>query len=77
MRIQATVQLDGDDNFSMTAEDAAHAVLEALGGSLADDSCNLSVLMPTVNVGAPPAVDPLVQQQARDMAANISAEPMA
>ena len=47
MQITTTVRLDVDDRFTLTPDEAAHAVLEALHGDTTKDTCTVTVAMPT------------------------------
>jgi len=46
MLVSVSVQLAPEDNFSLTPDEAATAVLAALGGDPADDLCTCTVTMP-------------------------------
>lgn len=54
MQVITNVTLADGDRFGMTTEEAAKAVLAALGGDLDKDSCQLTVMAPTGSVGMPP-----------------------
>jgi len=58
MFVAVTVTLDTGDHFSMSAADAAQAVLDALGGDASRDTCTVAVTMPTGVVEPPPPAPP-------------------
>lgn len=60
MQIYVTVNLAPSDEFAMTSEEAATAVLAALGGDVATDSCSVQLSVPpaVVGVDAVPAAPP-------------------
>jgi hypothetical protein len=61
MIVSTVVTLDaGTTTFAMTAEDAAAAVLVALGGDPAKDQSTVTLQAPTVygEAGTPPPQDP-------------------
>lgn len=54
MQIMVNVTITDDDNYSLTLDEAASAVLAALGGDPAKDVCRISV-MGNAAVGPPQA----------------------
>jgi hypothetical protein len=60
MIVTCTVQLDATSGWGMTADEAAAAVLLAVGGDPAKDTCILNVAVPSATAG----VEPGTQQPA-------------
>jgi len=55
MDITCTVSLATGDHLAMSSEEAATAVLTALGGDTGKDVCRLSIVAPPAMVGTSPA----------------------
>lgn len=58
LQIMVNVAITDDDNYSLTLDEAASAVLTALGGDPAKDVCRISV-MGNAAVGPPEATAPV------------------
>jgi hypothetical protein len=68
MRIEATVTLSAPGEFDMSADEAAEAILKALGGDEGVDTCTCLVHMGVVGLAGvdpnPPPPDPLQAEPA-------------
>lgn len=62
MRINCNIMLDPGETFAPTSDEAATAVLTALGGDTASDYCTVYVQSPpdSGQAGTLPAVEPVV-----------------
>jgi len=56
MVISCSINLSSGDHLGMTSDEAAKKILEALGGDLLKDLCNVTILSPPGSAGtdAPP-----------------------
>lgn len=58
MQIQTTINLSQDDTYDLTTQEAADAILKALGGDEDVDYCvvNVHLFAPPGEVGVPPTL---------------------
>jgi len=59
MNVTASITLHEGDKFRMTPEEAAQALVEALGGDFSKDTCSFQLLTdPTLYGGTPDSTEP-------------------
>ena len=52
MIVGCSITLDGGDHLGMSLDDAAKAILEAVGGDPTKDVCSVTLMMPPGSAGS-------------------------